>query len=227
MSDLRFFNLPIPAPRRLAMMKATGRDWRKVRAYRLDSYDRCFGLASAGMNGKRTVLYSFDAESMPVRDIRFADECVRLNHNGWYADYEGNGDRGVIRGIIARLPHGLFLSGYHWSDNDEYVIFTDQSYSEEEAARCADVEASHYAETCRDDDARFRALTDAESLCESRESDIRDEWENYRAAWSDRHTSVYALTAAIKARTRVRELIEELRADRRELESAREAYERG
>lgn len=252
MSDRRYFNLSIPAQRRLAMMRADFAShaaryphcpehakpdsWRKVRAYGLHNWADCFGAASMGFNpgprGSRIpVLTSFDAASMPVRDIRFADDVNprAIGHGGWFADGEGNGDRGVIRGIVARLPHGRFLSGYHWSDNDEYVLFIGEVFDDEsEAARDADREAERYAELCRDDDARFRAMSDAESLCESKESDLRAAWADYRAAWCAFLTDPmrHAKTAR-KAREWVSELVSDLRAFRAELESAREAYERG
>lgn len=249
MARLAYFNLSIPAPQRLAMMRADFAahatryphcpehakpdSWRKVRAYGLHNWSDCFGTASHGFNpgplGERVpVLTSFDRASLPVRDIRFADEVNprAIDHKGWFADSEGYG---VIRGIVARLPHGRFLSGYHWSDNDEYVLFPGDVFTDErEAARDADREAERYAELCRDDDARFRAMSEAESLCESKESDLCDAWDEYRAAWCAflvdpmRHAKT-----ARKAREWVRELVSDLRAFRAELESARKAYERG
>lgn len=235
MSDLRYFNLSIRAPARLALMRKVSADWRKARAYGMHSYAAAFGLASRGFNtsplGARIpVITSFGRESMPVRDIRFADDVDRsIDHNGWFADCNGYGDSGVVRGIVARLPHGRFLSGYHWSDNDEYVILTDEVFTDEhEAARDADHEAARYAEDLRDDDARFQTMTDAEGLCESKVSDLRDAWNQYRAAWCAFLTDPmrHAKTAR-KAREWVTELISDLRATRREFESARDAYERG
>lgn len=234
MSDLRYFNLSIRAPARLALMRKVSADWRKERAYGMHSYADAFGLASLGFNtgprGARIpVITSFDRESMPVRDIRFADDVDRsINHKGWFADCDGYGDRGLVRGIVARLPHGRFLSGYHWSDNGEYVLFIGEVFTDEhEAARDADGEAERYAEELRDDDARFMAMNDAESLCESKETDLHDAWDEYRAAWCAfladpmRHAKT-----ARKARELVIELISDLRATRREFESARDAYER-
>lgn len=255
MARIEYFNLSIPAPRRLAMMRADFAahatryphcpehvkplSWRNVRGSTLKGFSAYFGTSCRGFNpGVRKgesipVLTSFEAASLPVRDVRFADEMesAQIEHSGWYADSEGCGDRGIIRGIVARLPRGRFLSGYHWSDNGEYVLFVGQGQvfdDERDAASNADHEAERYAELCRDDHARFCAMSDAESLVESKESDLRAAWDEYRAAWcayltdSKRHAR-----AAAKAREWVRELISDLRAFRRELSDAREAYERG
>lgn len=252
MSDLRYFNLSIPAPRRLAMMRADfvahatrypncpesvkPIDWRAVRGATLKNYADYFGTSSHGFNpgprkGERLpVLTSFRAECLPVRSIRFADDVLprAIEHNGWFADAEGYGDRGVIRGIVASLSHGHFLSGYHWSDNGEHVLFVKHAFnSEDDAARDADQEAERYAELCRDDDERFHAMSDAESLVESKESDLCTAWDDYRAAWGAYLQNSRHATAAIRARDWVRELITDLRAFRKELTEARAAYERG
>lgn len=255
MARITYFDISIPAPKRLAMMRAdfAGHaaryphcpehmkplSWRNVRGSTLKTFGGYFGTASHGFNpgprkGERMpVLTSFDAASLPVRDVRFADEVesARIEHQGWFADSEGYGDRGVIRGIVARLPHGRFLSGYHWSDNGEYVLFIGPGQvfdDESSAARDADHEAERYAEMCRDGDARFRAMSDAESLVESKTSDLRDAWGEYRAAWCAYLTDPKRhARAAVKARDWVRELVSDLRASRRELDDAREAYERG
>lgn len=198
-----------------------------------------FGTASHGFNpGPRKgeslpVISSFDITSLPVRDVRFADEVDprAVDHQGWFADSKGYGDRGVIRGIVARLPHGRFLSGYHWSDNGEYVLFIGKGQvfdDESSAARYADHEAERYADLCREDDERFRAMSEAESLVESKESDLRDAWDEYRAAWCAYLTDPKRhARAAVKARDWVRELVSDLRGCRQELNDAREAYERG
>lgn len=254
MARLTYFDLSIPAQKRIAMMRADFAShaaryphcpehakplsWRSVRGATLKTFQGYFGTASRGFNQgpckgeSMPVLTSFDAASLPVRDVRFADEVesTRIKHRGWFADAKGYGDRGVIRGIVARLPHGRFLSGYHWSDNDEYVLFIGRGQvfdDESSAVRDADYKAERYAEMCMDDDARFRAMSDAESLVESKESDLRAAWDEYRAAWCAYMTDPKRhARAAVKARDWVRELISDLRAFRIELNDAREAYER-
>lgn len=231
MSDLRFFNLSIPAPRRLAMMRAAfarhpvdyprcpeyakPTDWRKVRAWGLHSYAAAFGLASIGANGRKPVLTSFDTDSLPVRNVRFADKVYSgIRHKGWYADDDGS--QGVIRGIVASLPHGRFLSGYHWSDNGEYVLFIGSGClfdDESEAARDADREAERYADICREDNARFDAMQDAEQHAKAVEVDVKH-------AYMARNVSDWH-------RDDCRERINELRIARKTLAEKTEAYERG
>jgi hypothetical protein len=251
MSRLQYFDLSITAPRRLAMMRADFNahsvkypncpesakplHWKNVRGTTLGAFRDYFGTASIGWNpgprGARIpVLTSFHADRLPVRDIRFADEVLpsAIEHNGWFADSEGSGDQGVIRGIVARLSHGRFLSGYHWTDNGEHVLFIGQVFeSEDDAARDADHKAESYAELCRDDDEKYRAVSDAEALVESKESDLCTAWEDYRAAWGAYLQNPRHAAAAIRARDWVRELITDLRAFRKELTEARAAYERG
>lgn len=252
MTKIDYFNLSIPAPRRLAMMRADFAahaaryphcpesakplSWRNVRGATLKNYADHFGIACMGFNpGPRKgeqlpVVSSFRVKCMPVRSIRFADDVLprAIQHKGWFADSKGYGDRGVIRGIVASLSHGRFLSGYHWSDNGEHVLFVRHVFdSEDDAARDADQEAERYAELCRDEDERFRAVIDAESLVESKESDLCTAWDDYRAAWGAYLQNPRHATATIRARQWVQELITDLRAFRKELAEARAAYERG
>lgn len=231
MSDLRFFNLSIPAPRRLAMMRAAfaqhstryphcpeyakPTDWRKVRAWGLHSYESAFGLASFGTNDGQPVITSFDADSLPVRNVRFADKVYSgIRHMGWFAD--DHQCRGIIRGIVASLPHGRFLSGYHWSDNGEYVLFIGPGCifdDESKAARDADREAERYADICREDNARFDAMQDAEWHADAVAADVRH-------AFQARNVSPWH-------RDNCRERISELQIARKALAEKTEAYERG
>ncbi len=239
MSNLRFFNLSIPAPQRLAMMRAAfaahptkhpncpehvkPKSWRDIRRYTLRNYAAEFATASAGLNDGRPVI-CWHAGKPPVRAVKDAHDIINTDHTGWYADNEG--DNGLVIGIVGALSHGRCLSGYRWTDNDEYVLFTDEVFDNtEDAARSADHEAERYAETLCEDNERFHAMCDAESLVESKESDLCAAWADYRAAWADRNVSGYAANAARKARDWVREIIGDLRAFRKELESAKRAYE--
>ncbi len=241
MSRLAYFNLAIPAPKRLAMMRTDFAShaaryshrpedrkpdsWRKVRTWGLHNYSAAFGMCDIGPDA----LYSFDKKSIPVRSVINAHEVdgVRMNHTGYCAD--SNGDHGLIVPIVARLPHGRFLSGYHWTDNGEYVLFTSHVFDDAvKAARDADREADKHAEEMRDDNDRFNAMSNAEQLVEAKESDLRDAWIDYKAAQiaylQDRKRFAGQLD---KAREWVSEVIVDLRASRREFEEAKQAYERG
>ena len=242
MSSARYFDLSIPAAHRLAMMRedfathsaryphcpesVKPATWRDVRGTTHKGCADYFGLASHGWNPgpcntRVSVLTSFDAASLPVRSVKFADDVARaigsrmIDHQGWFADSEGCGDRGVIRGIVAALPHGRFIAGYHWSDNGEYVLFLNDVYSGEDAARecarAADGHAESYAETCRDDDAKYCAMQDAESDTEEKAEALRDAWALRRQGRRDSDD--------------VREAIEELREARETLKTATMEYE--
>lgn len=161
------------------------------------------------------MLYCFNEQELPVRDVRFADEVVPrlIGHKGWFADENGYGDRGTVRGFVARISHGRYLTGHYWSDNGEYVLSDETVFDNEtDAAQAADEDARIYAEGLQDDDARFNAMMMAETLVEELQSDVREAFEN-------RHKGR-------KARAWVSEVIENLRGARDDHKKARDAYER-
>lgn len=188
--------------------KARPDNWRKARYSTLSEPEAC-----PGFNGKAPILSAFDVDALPVRGIKYADKVLSLRHTGWFAD--NSGDRGTVRGIVASLPHGRFLPGYYWSDNGEYVIFTSHAFTSiEDAARDADHEARHYAELCREDNARFEAMTLAEL-------DVETQTEELEKAIALRHREKFG------GKPRVRRYIEKLRAARETLADATQSYERG
>lgn len=237
MTNRQYFNLSIPAPQRLAMMRADlathaarypycpeyvkPKTWRDVRSYRLDTWAAAFGTLCVGRDNDTRVWYSHNGEYF--RDERDASDILRLDHTGWFTD--DGGDTAI--GIVGRLPHGRFIAGYRLTHNDERVYFPDVFNDEGDAAMMADEHARVFAESALEDDERFRAMFDAESLVESKESDLCEAWSDYRAAWCAYLTDHRHASAAIKARDWVRELISDLRAFRVELTDAKTAYERG
>lgn len=243
MSNIKYFDLSIPAPKRLAMMRADyanhakryphcpehvkPADWRAMRRTTFKSYSGYFGRASRGLNNDGPILYGFDEQSFPVRSIRRAYDVdgSGIKYRGYYADDDRT--QGLIVPIVANLPHGRYLSGYHWTDNDERVLFLSTVFDDEsEAAHDADDESARFAESCREDNARFCAMQDAEQLVEDQESDLHEEWATYKAAWSAYLANPPRFAkAARQARESVRGLIENIRASRVELETARRAYE--
>ena len=200
--------------------------WRAARYRKLsEPYPQAsMGYIESRRGARIPIIGAFDRAHLPVRGVEYCDEVdgVRIGHRGWYADAEGYGDRGKVRGIVGMLSHGRFLRGYEWDDNGESVLYCDTVYSDlRQCASDADHEAEKYADSLREDDERFRAMVDAESLVESKESDLR-------AAWCAFLTDPRRHAATTrKARDWVRELIEDIRAARREYADAREAYERG
>lgn len=213
--------------RREAARRGNGKTWREVRYSR---FSEPYPAACPGWNERRgakvPVMYAFDRLDLPVRSIRYADDVARIKHRGWYASDDGSG--GVVRGFVASLPHGRFLPGYQCTDNDEFVIFTGSVFDDaKECARDADTEAEWCADGLREDNERFMRMVDAEAMIESRVSDIRAAWDDYRAAWAESLEDPRHASAARRAREWVRELLQNLRGDRREYAEARAAYERG
>lgn len=70
-------------------------------------------------------------------------------------------------------------------------------------------------------------MQSAESLCEEKESNLREAWDEYRLAFQARHVSLRHLAKCREAMTEVTDAVRELRDARRELSDATQAYERG
>lgn len=185
MSHLSYFDLAIPAPRRLALMRRDfaghparfpncpenlkPRTWRDVRGWTLKNYSGAFvnGL-NAGFNGEgmhRAPIW-YTHEGPQFRDERYSDEVnSHIRYKGHYSDNEGHD---VYRGIVARLPHGRFLAGYEWSANDERVYFATVYDDEHEAAEQADESARIMAEHEREwDERRNRAQSLSDDVADS------------------------------------------------------------
>lgn len=244
MAKLKYFDLRIPAPRRLAMMRrdfaehgakfphcpesARPRSWRDVRRYGFRSYADAFGLSSSGCTedsrGRRVpILYTFEADSLPVRRIRDAHE-IADGHSGWYCD-DDCGE--LCIGIVASLPHGRFLAGWRLTDNGEHILQTDLIFDDEsDAASYADGMAESYADREREYQARYR---EAESLDDAIETDLSAlsaERRALRDAIEDRATAHASFSTiadraadrasarAARARAQAAELIARIRANR-------------
>ena len=229
MSDtMRYFDLTKSAPVRLAMLRAAfaghaakyphcpehakPKSWRDIRVADFRSVGTYCGALSQGFNGagnyKTPIWYCHTGEQF--RDERFCDDVARIDHTGWFTDTDG-GEK--ARGIVARLPHGRFIAGYHWSSNDERVYFPEVYDDETEAARAADSHAEAFAESAREDSERFDAMQDAERETEEKEQE-------FKLAFMARHVSPEHAELA-------REALEELRSARDVLSSATADYERG
>lgn len=172
---LTYFDLSIATPRRLAMMRRDFADhgkryphcpehakpasWRELRHYTLANYAAAHGTLDTGSNDGNPVWYCHTGPYFGSRES-FADEMTGgPDHRGWFTDDEMQLE--VARGIVARLSHGRFIAGYHWSANDERVYFPDVYTDEREAKRAADREAERFAEDCR-----LSAIEEAEAEAE-------------------------------------------------------------
>jgi hypothetical protein len=174
--------------------------WRDVRFAKLTSDS---GL-SRGFNPDGAVWYAFSAQFDAERD---AHEVLTLRHTGYYTDMECDG-RAI--GIVAKLPHGRWLAGYRWTDNDERVYYGHIYDSENDAAHAADSHAESFAELQRESDERFMEMTRAEGRVEECESEVRN-------AWDARHASAYW-------REYMRDRIANLKEARADLERAKRDY---
>lgn len=249
MSNLKYFDLRIPAPRRLAMMRrdfaehgakfprcperARPESWRDVRRYGMNSYAAAFGLSDSGWSedsrGRRVpILYAFEADSLPVRRIRDAQEIADMRHSGWYCD-DDCGE--LCIGIVASLTHGRFLAGWRLTDNGEHILHADLIFDDEsDAASYADSLAESYAEREREYQARYREAksldekisADLESLSAERRA-LRDAIEDRASARASFATIAdraadRASDRAARARAQAAELIARIRANREKRE---------
>ena len=225
---MRYFDLTKPAPVRLAMLRAAFADhakkyphcperakpksWRDIRGATYKNVSAYCGALSQGFNVsgnyKTPIWYCSTGEQF--RDERFCADVARSGHTGWFTDTDG-GEK--ARGIVARIPHGRFIAGYHWSSNDERAYFPEVYDDETEAARAADSHAESFAESAREDSERFDAMQDAENETEEKERE-------FKLAFMARHVSAAHTELA-------REALAELRSARGVLARATADYERG
>lgn len=165
---LKYFDLTISAPRRLALLRAAfdahaaryphcpeslkPKSWRDIRG---TTFAGVAAYCCAGLH----LVTSDDGASWythggaQFRDEQFADECdsVRIDHTGWFTDVDRDEK---ARGIIARLTHGRFITGFHWSTNGERVYFPTVFDDERDAALMADEHARIFADHAREDSER-------------------------------------------------------------------------
>lgn len=202
-------SLAMGAKRRLELFRREARKpgwirpmtWRDVRFAKLTD---TAGL-SRGFNPDGAVWYAFTAQFDNERDAH--DVLTTMGHTGYYTDVECD-SRAI--GIVAKLPHGRWLAGYRWTDNDERVYYGHIHDNERDAAHAADSHAEAFAELQRDSDERFQDMSRAESTVEESEASVRH-------ALKARHVDDYW-------RDHARDAIARLRGAKRELEIAQKAY---
>jgi hypothetical protein len=162
-----------------ALAEKSGTDWRRVREYGFHNWASAFADFSQGFNGANElnrVPVWFAHTGEQFRDERFADECDEApryvkDNRGWFSDNDQNA---TMRGIVARLTHGRFIAGYHWSENGERVYFQDVFDSEYDACKAADSHAESIAESEREYNAHWQAARDLENENESTLQRLRE-----------------------------------------------------
>jgi hypothetical protein len=221
MARAEYFNLSIPAPRRLAMMRADfaghaakyphcpehvkPSTWRDVRRWGLHNWQSAFVALSAGAGQ----WYSHTGPEF--RNEVDAYEVTDERDRGYYTDVDCH-DTAI--GIVASLTHGRFIAGYRWTSNDERIYFPQIFDDRGDAARMADEHARVFAESARDDSERYEAMTLAEL-------DLETQTEELRKSIALRHRAKFG------GFERVRTYVEKLRQARETLADATRAYERG
>lgn len=179
-------------------------DWRAARRYTLCNYAVAY---CAGINQGGNEWYSHTGEQF--RNERDADACNGgQDYSGWFTDSERY-DTAI--GIVASLTHGRFIAGYRCTSNDERVYFDGVFTDESEAARMADEHARVFADSAREDSARYEAMRDAEDTAEEKRESAR--------------LAIMARNVSFEHRRIARETIDDLRTALEVLSEAAEAYD--
>jgi hypothetical protein len=136
------------------------------------------GSGGGGTLDKKPARWFDRVREIPWRQVRYADDVVRLSHRGWFTDEFQDS---TLRGIIALLPRGRYLAGYEETDGGQ-VGFQCHAYDDEdEAARAADNLAERVAERERD----YNAAWAAGRIASEKVQEAMDAWRVAvrRACW--------------------------------------------
>jgi hypothetical protein len=173
----KFFDLTIPAPKRLEMMReayanfdikypncpehAKPKSWRDIRGTTHKGLPAYVGALSRGFNDGCPVWYTHGATGL--RDEK-TDSAYWTDAN-YVAE---------ARGLIVKLPHGRYLAGYYWTENGESVIFPDIYETREDAEAGADYEARKFADCAFSDSQRFEEMKEIEWKIEQKIERLRE-----------------------------------------------------
>lgn len=115
--------------------------WRNVRWTTLKA-DTSRNWRSVGKNGRYIVMNISAVEGL--RDVGHADEVIRLNHRGWFADaHQDDTYRGHVWQLPARNGEPAYICGYADEDGGAVILSAsngqlDVTSEKEDAARWAD-----------------------------------------------------------------------------------------
>ena len=175
------------------------------------------GTIDTGKNDGESVFCWF-GDNLPYS---WADDCEDgPSHTGWFTNDDGiaykNGS-GLARGVVVQLPpcpgfkDGRYLAGYWWGDNGEFVVWPELFTDESEAAQMANEHARVFADSAREDSARYEAMRDAEDNAEEKRKVAR--------------LAIMARNVSLEHREMAREAIDGLRAALEFLNETAAAYE--
>lgn len=126
----------------------------------------CWG-SEAFMVGSDNCRWCEDLDGY-FRNVKDADDIIRLRHTGWYVDhFQDETTHGIVLQLPARNRNTLFMSACSDPWNKNAGIVEQRLYDDrEDCARSADGLAEYYAEFCREDDLKQAAEHDMEELRE-------------------------------------------------------------
>lgn len=157
----QYLNLKIGAKRRLEILRQSAKSGKWVRPMAWRDCRFASFKTTPSLNWCDEYWVTFD-NLLPRQ--QYADEVRKsIGHRGWFTDSHYDGK---ARGVVVNLPHGRFIAGYEWSDNDEIVYYPEIFEDAREAARSADYHAEKFAESQREDSDRFDEYQRLEILIE-------------------------------------------------------------
>jgi hypothetical protein len=133
------------------------------------------------LNNKEPIFYWHGKD--PELNIKWAHNIVSMRYTGWFTNEDGSTYKdgsGLCRGFVLTLPkmpgfpHGRFIAGYHWGDNDEYCLYPDIFQDIEKAARKADWHSERFSEMAREDNSRWNKARDLENDTEDAIKRLRE-----------------------------------------------------
>lgn len=193
-------NLSVRAPIRLEYLRklSTSKKWVRPMTWRdcrFANFKTPRGLSCGSKDGA-PVWYSHNSDNFP-REKR-ADEIRDFRHTGYFTDTDCSE---LAWGIVACLPHGRFIAGYHWDSNGESVYFPEIFTNEKDAATRADSHAEWFADQSREDSEKY-------DMARQLDSEIEEK--------TKRRTECLLLARIYHARENMRDEARELREEIRE-----------
>lgn len=237
----RYFDLNIPAPVRLSLMKsafethaqdypkctesARPKSWRDVRGTTHTNVRAYTADLDQGFNGEgRSRVPVWYCHTGPqFRDEKFVHECeeFRGDHTGWYTNHDGTTYKdgsGLARGIVGRLTHGRLIAGYWWGDNGERVYLPEIYDDLDDAIDAADEHARVFAESSQEDSQKQKDIREAEERVEGLEDNLKDDKARLIEILALRHKPGFEYAAK-----RIKHLVDVIRTHQEKLEEAKES----
>lgn len=170
----RYFDLSIPAPVRLSLMKsafethaqdyphcpesARPKSWRDVRARHIRTYERTQRTWTRDSTAKAVAGFLYGTATQGRSSVAKNSCMSAKNSTGTIPDGTQTTKGGtlrtgqdLLRGIVGRLTHGRLIAGYWWGDNGERVYFPEVYSDMADAVKAAEGHARVFAESAQED----------------------------------------------------------------------------